>query len=469
MTDFSFSHYTVWEGLIHFAGLACLLLLANVLRRKTPFLRRSLLPTAVVAGFIGLLLKELFLENLFGSAQYEQTEFYLRVITYHAIAIGFIALGLKVNAVMKTTQKKGRSIYSGLLIVSSYMVQGFIGLALSLLFAFTIFPNLFEAAGMLVPMGFGQGPGQAQNIGYVYEERGFVGGTSFGLAIASFGFIWASVIGVIYLNVLNRKGRIQREEEGKRSLVSPQEIDSPDEIPVSEAIDKFTVQIALVLVVYFVAYGFIIGIVRLMDTGIFGDFGIETVGPLVLGFNFIIGMLFALLFRKIFLGFRKINLMTRQYPNNFMLNRIAGTVFDFMIVASIAAIRIEDLSTLWIPFFILVIVIGIATFAYVLFLTRRIYPDYPIPAMLGMFGMMTGTASTGIILLREADPNFRTPAANDLVVGSSTAILFGFPILLLVGIAPISTVHTFVTLGIIGVLLAIVYTILIKMNPKQPS
>ncbi len=31
-----------------------------------------------------------------------------------------------------------------------------------------------------------------------------------------------------------------------------------------------------------------------------------------------------------------------------------------------------------------------------------------------MFGMLTGTASRGMILLREIDPNYETPAANNL-------------------------------------------------------
>jgi ESS family glutamate:Na+ symporter len=61
---------------------------------------------------------------------------------------------------------------------------------------------------------------------------------------------------------------------------------------------------------------------------------------------------------------------------------------------------------------------------------------------------MTGTASTGVALLREKDPYFKTPAANDIVYGSSMAIPLGFPLLLFVG---------FITLGwiYIGVILIV--------------
>ena len=462
-----FIQMDVWEGLLHFGGLAVLLLFANILRRKIPFLRKSLLPTAVIAGFLGLLLKETVFVPVFGQGQYESTLTVLRIITYHAIALGFIALGLKSGNALKVKAKKNRSIYSGLLIVSTYLIQGFVGLTLSIVMAYTIFPSLFKAAGMLMPMGFGQGPGQAQNIGNIYEfDYGFVGGTTFGLAIASFGFIWASVAGVIYLNMLYKNKKLTRTASHKSTLISSQEIETPDEIPVAEAIDKFTIQISLVLMVYVFTFLFIFGMKTLMEHGLFGEFGMNTVLPLIIGFNFIFGMLFALLFRRIFMFLRKTNLMTRQYPNNYMLNRIAGTVFDYMIVASIAAIRVEDLRGLWLPFLIIAFVIGLMTLFYIKYMTARIYPEYPIEASLGMFGMLTGTASTGIVLLREADPNFETPVANDLVVGSSTAIMFGFPILLLVVLAPTGTVQMFATLGIVFVLSVVVIGVLLKFNKR---
>ena len=53
-----------------------------------------------------------------------------------------------------------------------------------------------------------------------------------------------------------------------------------------------------------------------------------------------------------------------------------------------------------------------------------------------MYGMLTGTASTGIILLREVDDEFKTPAADNLVYQNFPAIVFGFPIMLLATLAP---------------------------------
>lgn len=52
------------------------------------------------------------------------------------------------------------------------------------------------------------------------------------------------------------------------------------------------------------------------------------------------------------------------------------------------------------------------------------------------YGMLTGTASTGIILLRELDPDFKTPASENLVYQNFPAMVFGFPMMLLAAIAP---------------------------------
>ena len=99
-------------------------------------------------------------------------------------------------------------------------------------------------------------------------------------------------------------------------------------------------------------------------------------------------------------------------------------------------------------------------------LTKRIYKEYTLPAFAGMYGTMTGTVSTGIALLREVDPYYETPAATDLVTGTTTAILFGFPILLVASFAPSGIIQAFITLGVLALLYVTFVFILLKKNPK---
>jgi len=87
-----------------------------------------------------------------------------------------------------------------------------------------------------------------------------------------------------------------------------------------------------------------------------------------------------------------------------------------------------------------------------------------------MFGMMTGTISSGILLVREIDPDFKTPAANNLVSGSGVAIAFGAPMLILISMAPKSTVSTFVVLGLLAVYyLILVGVMCIKGKKTEPA
>ena len=77
-----------------------------------------------------------------------------------------------------------------------------------------------------------------------------------------------------------------------------------------------------------------------------------------------------------------------------------------------------------------------------------------------MFGMLTGTASTGMILLREIDPNYETPAANNLVLQQLPALIFGAPLVLMIPTAGRNMNNALIIFGII-VVLFIIYNILL--------
>ena len=76
-----------------------------------------------------------------------------------------------------------------------------------------------------------------------------------------------------------------------------------------------------------------------------------------------------------------------------------------------------------------------------------------------MYGMLTGTASAGIILLREIDGNFETPASDNMVYQNFPAIVFGFPLMLIAAKAPEQPV---VTLLIAIVFFAVMNIILFR-------
>ncbi len=142
---------------------------------------------------------------------------------------------------------------TGITTVSTYLLQGILGLAISII-TFLIVPSFFSASGLLLPFGFGQGTGQALNYGGIYEnDFGFIGGKSFGLSIAALGFLSASIGGVIYLNILKYKGVIKKSS-AKTATILSEEIQGMNEIPMQESMDKITVQFAFVTTAYLMTY-----------------------------------------------------------------------------------------------------------------------------------------------------------------------------------------------------------------------
>ncbi len=129
--------------------------------------------------------------------------------------------------------------------------------------------------------------------------------------------------------------------------------------------------------------------------------------------------------------FKKIGWLKKDYLNVYLLNRISGFAFDLMIVAGICAIQIDLITNFIGTILILAAVGAVVTFVYVRFVCNKVFPEYSYSQFFAFFGMLTGTASTGMMLLRAADPDLRTPASENLVYQNFPAIVMGFPMLLL--------------------------------------
>ena len=459
--DYSAANPGVWNFIIQLGIIAGAVLISQLLTAKVKFLRSLRMPIGVMAGFLILILKSFGLINV--NVQL------MEILVYHCIALGFIAMSLRTTK--EGNEKKGdlTGPKSGALIVSTYLIQGIIGLVITITLAFTFMPDFFMASGIILPMGYGQGPGQASNVGSTYENLGFTNGQSFGLAIAAAGYLCACTVGVIMINVLARKKKIdsKRVFTSDDPRVTVGNFQDNNEIPVSDSIDKLSVQIALILAVYFVTYLAMWGLTSAISAISAGL--ASTVNSLVWGFNFIFASVIAILCKVILKKANQKKIFRRQQQNNYLLSRISGFFFDIMIVAGISAIEIDKLSGLWVPFILLAVAGGVVTWLYLAFVCKKVYKDYYYEGLISMYGMLTGTISSGVLLLREIDPEYKTPASNNLVVGSSYAIVLAAPILVLIGLAAKSTAMCFLTLGLITVYFVALLLFILKAKNKKKS
>ena len=440
----------VWGTFNLFAMLLISLLIANILKRRIKFLRYSLIPTSVLGGILLLIVAEIvgaftkvpfFDTNFFGGNGYAMLE----MITYHTLALGFIASTFKAAKGKLGKQRTIEIFNTGVTTVSTYLLQAIVGFAITMI-ATLVIKDFFAAAGVLLPFGFGQGTGQAMNYGNIYEtEYGFAGGKNFGLTVAALGFLSASIGGVIHLNILKKRGKIVLggEEKVETNLGS---IQGENEIPMNGSMDKTTVQIAFVAVAYLIAFGIMQGLGALLP-------GMKSV---IFGFNFLLGTLSATLVKTVMNFLNKKQIVKREYLNDFLMTRVSNFFFDIMVVAGVAAIRLSILENYWGIILILGVVGLLITYFYNRLVAVKLFKEYQEEQFLTMYGMLTGTASTGIILLREIDNDFQTPAADNMVYQNFPAIVFGFPMMLLATLAPQKPALTMVILVIFFIVMNVI-------------
>lgn len=454
--DYSAANQGLWNFIIQLGYIALAILVANFLREKIKFFKKLMMPVAVLGGFLLLIAKYVGLIV---------SESIMETLVYHGIALGFVAMSLRVPEHKNEKSGKLVGLKSGAIIVSTYLVQGIVGLVITILLSAVLMPNLFKAAGLLLPMGFGQGPGQANNVGSTYEGLGFIGGRSFGMSIAAAGYLVACIVGVIILNILRKKGKLSVNENAVENKSRMSDYYFGDDEENSESIDVLSIQISIVCVVYLIAFLLMWGITWAISN--YAPGLAKMLNSLIWGFNFIIASALAMLVRTIFTKSNKIHSKALQSQNNYLLNRISGLFFDIMIVAGIASINLEDIKGLWLVFILMVILGGVATWLYLSFVCKKVYKEYYYQGLISMFGMLTGTISSGVLLLREVDGNLLTPAANNLITGSSFGIILGAPVLILVGLAAKSDMLCYVTLGILFVYLGLLLLIILKINNKK--
>ena len=447
----NFWEFSSWGFFNLSAVLLASLLVANMLKRSIPALQASLIPTSVLGGCLLLVISTGY--NLITGREFFNTTFFggqgtdwLELLTYHMLALGFTASALKTTDGRMTRERTIEIFNTGLTTVATYLLQALVGMVICIIASFFL-KDLLEAAGLLLALGYGQGTGQAMNYGSIYElEYGFVGGKSFGLTIAAMGFLSASFGGVIHLNILRKKGHFNLD---KGTGAVREEVEGENEIPMQESIDKFTIQIALIMAAYLLAYFLMLGLGALVP-------GMKST---IYGFNFLLGVLAATVLKTGMNFFRKRNIIHRNYTNNFLLTRATNFFFDIMVTAGIAAIRMNIIGKYLGVLLTLGIVGLVVTYIYVYFVCKTLFPDYTQPQFMAMYGMLTGTASTGIILLREIDGDFKTPVADNLVYQNFPAMIFGFPILLLATMAP---TQPYLTLGIVAVFLVLINVLLFR-------
>jgi ESS family glutamate:Na+ symporter len=341
---------------------------------------------------------------------------------------------------------------------ATYMLQAAVGLGITLVFFLLTRHGdkvISYICGLILPLGFGQGPGNALTWDINFTNipaTQFAGNGSFGLSLASIGFVVASVFGVLYINIYKKRGTLH-VRSGELIDENPADTNAEDgELPDNESIDKFSLQAGFVALAYAISFGF------MCLLGVLSDF----TNSIAWGFNFLWASLAAMLIRAIVKLLRKRKHMHRQYINNYRMDRISGFSFDLMIVAGVAAIQINDIKDYILPIVILSLVGTVITFVYIRLVAKQCFKGFEHEFFLMSFGTLTGTASNGMILMKEVDPGLRTPTSSLYILSNFPAMVMIAPLLLLLNFAGQSMTNAIFACAIFLVLWLVYTTFLFR-------
>ena len=119
-----------------------------------------------------------------------------------------------------------------------------------------------------------------------------------------------------------------------------------------------------------------------------------------------------MLVKTIYNRLRVKKVIKRGYVNDYMMKRISGTAFDFMIITAIISIEIANITGASILTLLIVMTtLGtLTTSFYVYYVTKNHFKSRFIYNFIVFYGNLTGTASNGLALLREIDPELKSGA-----------------------------------------------------------
>lgn len=410
-----------FEPLLIFGWMSTMLLIGVLLRARIRFFQTYLIPSCLIGGVLGLVLKTGGLAR-FPSESWE-------TFAYHLFNLSFISVGLTAGRddAGQAGGSKGYlkgSLWMCLTMTSSFGLQAALGGALVILFGL-MGTELFPTFGFLVPMGFEEGPGQALSFGKVWEGAGFQHGATIGLTFAAVGFLFSFFVGVPLANWGLRKGLASRE--GGR--LPPEFIKGiygreSGRVPAgkltthSANIDTLAFHVALIGLAYALTYLFTRMLAKIV-AGFAPD-----VAAMLWGFFFFFGLTIAYMVK---MAVQKCG--AGHLLDSDVQRRITGWSVDYLIVATIMAIQLVVVWNFIVPITAMALSCGIATTLLTIYLGKRLW-SYNLERMVAIYGVVTGTVSSGLLLLRIVDPEFKTPVAVEVGIMN----LFMVPVVLGSGI-----------------------------------
>ena len=390
------------EFIVSFCMLSLLLIIGKVLRAKITLLQKLYLPSSVIAGILGLIIISIFKSHI-------PPDWIMGWNKLPGILINVVFatlfLGVVIPSLSTIWKKSGPQLAYGQIVAWGQYVVG-TGLVIFMLRPLFDVSSLF---GTIVPVGFEGGHGTAGGLSETFSRIGWPEGTDYALASATFGVIAAIITGMILINWAARNNILtmckKPEEltpselagiypENKRPSAGKQTV-------IADSIDTLAFHLAItgiaILIGYLIKQGLIFTedfIPFLKDNGVMRSFPLFPI--CMIG-----GVMVQLASNK----------LAKTPPiDHQTMQRLGGCALDFLVVAAIATIRLEIIAHGIVPFLIIIAGGIIWNVFCVMWLAKRLLPDFWFERAIAEMGQSMGVTATGLLLLRVVDPESKSNA-----------------------------------------------------------
>ena len=458
--------------------LSALLLVGTFLRAKVKLFQSLYLPASVIGGFIGMIISP----EIFGRfSNYSISEEWIK--TYSLLPgilsvpiFAAIPLGMFLNNSNDNKKKNIKSIYPSKVLICfglfqcAAMTQSAIGYATNMFFS-KVNPqlNMYRTFGYELSAGFAGGHGLAASTGKLLESFGipqYEWEIAQGVAMttATVGLIGGMIFGIIFINIAVRRNKtniikaIKKNNEDKSMEVGyNKDITKQNSLGretfLSSSIETITFHLAIILTVCGLAY-IVLNFVKKMNIAGLNVLPVWTYSMIIMfALNFLI---------------KKLNLTWMIDAK--VKAKIMGTLSDFAIVSAITSLPIKAIMNYIAPITVMCILGFIITYLLVFPLGDFFFKkDYSFERAIVSWGTLTGVLTTGMILLKICDPEYKSPALSEFSLGFSLMSITGLLIVPILNnvLARGSTFDNFITAIISAILyFAFAFTIFL-INKKS--
>lgn len=395
----SISSSTVGNLLYYVSIIGLLLVIATVIRLKVPFLRKAFIPASLIAGLIGLLLSPDFL----GVIPKEIITSMSRLPTHLIVPVfACMFLGRKKQA---ATGALAKDVTASVLWT---WAASFMQFAIPCLLVALVFGPLMgvdDQFGSVFECGFAGGHGTASAMASMFTEQlGWADGADLAMTTATIGLLAGIFGGVLLINYAVRK-------KWTKELTEPASASAVQEIyPEGQRKPTSYGTINSDVIEPFAFHLGVIGIAILLGRVI--QYGLLQVVPFSLPlfpFCMIGGWILNALIQRTSLA----DLLDRA-----TFARIQGMCLDVLIVGAMASISIPVVLAYRLPLLVTSVVILVTLVLWMFLVCPHIFSRDWFELSITHYGVKTGVAAVGYMLLRTADPEVKTEAGSMYALGT---------------------------------------------------